>query len=153
MSIINKLIFAFFILTWFFILINTIKAKERNLNMTLVYENNSSGSQVSGVLTDLSDAVLAGKKIKVKIVNAAGHTEVWEFDRAIVASNGQIFAEAPLRMANFNIDGSGTQTFTNYPNSTLNYQGVAVFGTNGKEIVKIGSNVYNNSMAMCWYVE
>lgn len=116
--------------------------------MILIYTNDSSGNAVSGSLEDLRNCVTDGKEIKVKITNAGGHTEVWSFSRCFVGDNGHVFAEAPLRIANFDINGSGVQTFSYYADP-----GAAVFGTNGKEIVKVGTSTYTNTMAMEWLSE
>lgn len=114
---------------------------------TLTYENDSSGNAVSGYLSDLKTAALDGKKIKVKITDADGHTEMFSFDRVIVGTNDHVYGECALRMANFSLTGNNP-SFSYYSNP-----GVAIFGTHGKETVKVNTNTYINPLAMKWYVE
>ncbi len=113
--------------------------------MTELYEHTAGGEAIRGSLTALSDAVNQGRGIKVKVINAAGHTELWAFDRVFVASNGHVFGEAPLRIANFTVT-NGVQTF-----DIFSPQGIAVFGTNGKEIVKVNGQTYTNPLNMKWF--
>lgn len=114
---------------------------------TQVYENDDEGDAVSGSLSDLRDAVAAGKNIKVSITNAAGHAEMFEFERVIVGSNGHVYGVTPLRLANFTLSGD-SPSFSYYSN-----EGVAVFGTHGTEVVKVNTATYFNPLDMKWFVE
>ena len=113
----------------------------------MIYEHDSSGVALSGALANLKAAVLSGLDIKVSVTDADGHVEIFSFARVIIGDNGHVYGECALRMANFSLIGNAP-FFSYYANP-----GVAVFGTHGKETVRVGTNTYVNLLTMKWYAK
>lgn len=117
-----------------------------------VYENDSSGNYVSGDIDDLVDAVLDGKKITVVIPIGTTRVESITSDRVHVfypdATTKHVAIAHRLWNANTYYHlGDGEVKF-----STA-YKGIALFSTDGKEILKTDSgSTITNGLAMKWYV-